>query len=78
MLKPVVAVKDKKIGMFDSPFVVRHNGEAMREFDTVRQDKNTKFGKNPEDFDLYQIGTYDETTGELVTLSPPTHLISGV
>lgn len=78
MKKPVVAVKDKKIGMFDSPFVVRHPGEAMREFDTVIKDTNTKFGKNPEDFDLYQIGTYDESTGELETISPPTHLSSGV
>lgn len=78
MKKPVVAVFDKKIALYETPVIVRHNGEAIREFEILRKDTNTKFGKNPEDFDLFQIANYDETTGQYENLSPATHLISGV
>lgn len=78
MLSNVISVYDKKTGLFDKPFVVRHNGEAIREWDIVTKDTQTKFGKNPEDFDLYQIGTYNDETGEMVSLKPHTHLASGV
>lgn len=74
----IIAVYDKKTGLFDKPFSVRHNAEAIREWDIVIKDTNTKFGKNPEDFDLFQIATYDDSTGEILTLKPHTHLASGV
>ena len=74
----MLAVYDKKTGLYDNPFIVRHNGEAIRGFDHLRKDVNTKFGKNPEDFDLYQIGTYDAQTGNVELITPHTHLLSGV
>lgn len=76
--KPVCAVFDKKVGLFDPPFVVRHTNEALREWFIVRTDKQTKFGKNPEDFDLYQIGSFNEGTGTYKNLPVHTHLASGV
>ena len=75
-MKIVIAVFDKKTALFDQPFHVRHPGEAIREWDIVRKDEKTKFGKNPEDFDLYQIATYDDSTGEYTTAK--THLATGV
>lgn len=75
--EPICAVKDKKTGLFDRPFPVRHVGEAIREFQTVCKDTNTKFGKNPEDFDLYQIGEIDYSQG-LISLPKPLQLVSGV
>lgn len=78
MVIPVIAVYDKKTGLFDNPLTVRHNGEAIREWDVVRKDEKTKYGKNPEDFDLFQIATYNDETGEIASLRPHTHLASGV
>lgn len=78
MKQPVCAIYDKKTGLFDTPFFVRHNGEAVREWDIVRKDPNTKFGKNPEDFDLFQIANYDFQNGEIVPLKPHTHLGTGI
>ena len=74
----VCAIYDKKTGLFDQPMTVRHNGDMIRQWDIVRKDAQTKFGKNPEDFDLYQIATYDDATGNLTALQPHTHLASGV
>lgn len=77
MEKPVCAVFDKKTGLWDSPFVVRHTGEAIREWGIITQDRQTKFGKNPEDFDLFEIGSYNDSTSVL-TSTTPQHLASGV
>lgn len=78
MKNPVCAVYDKKTGLFDQIFTVRHIGEAVREWDIVRKNKDTKFGKNPEDFDLFQIGVYNDELGEVEPVKPHTHLASGV
>lgn len=74
----MVAVFDKKTALYDPPFSVRHTGDAIRQWDIVRADKETKFGKNPEDFDLFEIGTYDDESGKLSNHTPPLHLSSGV
>lgn len=78
MKQNAIAVFDKKTALFDNPFFVRHNGDAIRQWDIVRKDETTKFGKNPEDFDLKQIGTYDDETGLFEILSPHIQLASGV
>lgn len=74
----VIAVFDKKTALYDQPFTIRHNGDAIRQWDIVRTNQETRYGKNPEDFDLFQIGTYDDETGTFENLTPPTHLASGV
>jgi hypothetical protein len=75
---PMLAVYDKKTGHFEPPFVCRHLGDAIREWDIVRKNTDTKFGKNPEDFDLFQIANYNDALGEIETLKPHTHLATGV
>lgn len=78
MKMPIVTVFDKKTALYDKPFVIRHVGDAIRDWDTLRKDQNTRFGKNPEDFDLFQIADYDDLTGEITMHKPHLHLASGV
>lgn len=75
---PVCAVFDKKSGLFDNPFTVRHVAEAVRQWDIVRKDPETKYGKNPEDFDLVNIAEFDVSKGAFKTLQPHRPLASGV
>lgn len=76
--KPVVAVFDKKLALYEMPFTVRHIGEAVREFSDLKKNPETRFGKHPEDFDLFQIAKYSEVTGTFEPCTPPLHLDSGV
>lgn len=78
MQQPIISVYDKKTAIFERPFTVRHIGEAIREWDVVRKDPQTKFGKNPEDFSLHQIGYYDDSKGQFENITPHTHLADGV
>jgi len=77
MQMPVCAVFDKKTGLYENPFVVRHVGEAIREWDFVVKNKETEYGKNPEDFQLMELGSYDFTLGSFVNDTPRT-LATGV
>lgn len=77
MNQPVIAVFDKKTGTYGSIFICRHVGEAIREWDIIRKDTNTKYGKTPEDFDLWQLGEFDESKGAIQN-EPRIQLASGV
>jgi len=67
----ILAIKDIKTGHFDQkPIPVIHSGEIIREFEDLKKNPETKFGKHPEDFNLYAIGTYDTETGELASVHP--------
>lgn len=78
MKQPVCAVFDKKTGLYSNPFTLRHIGDAIREFDIIRKDTNTKIGKNPEDFELFQLANFDEELGQFEELKPALHLSSGM
>lgn len=78
MNQPVCAVFDKKSGMFDSPFVCRHPAEAAREWEAVKKMPETKYGKHPEDYELFQVGNFNHTIGKFENLEIHMQLSSGV
>lgn len=74
----IVTVRDKKTGLYGKPSFVEHTAEVVREWDVIRKDPNTKIGKHPEDFDLFQVATFNDETGEVTQLNPHIHLATGV
>lgn len=63
-------VKDAKVGM-NQPYVANNDLDAMRSFqDTINrepmpgQPKST-LAQHPEDFSLFQLGTFNQQTGEI-------------
>lgn len=60
----VYAVHDKKAKTYETPFCLPNNAYAIRSFqDAVNKD--TPYGKFPEDFELVVLGTYNQETGLL-------------
>lgn len=53
-----------------SPFAARTRGEAMRGFGDAVMNKESEFGKHPEDYALYKIGDYDTVTGVVTGCQP--------
>lgn len=66
MKTPVCAVRDSAAQLFGQPIFVRHTAQAMRSFtdEVNRQDENNTYYKHPEDYELWQIATFDEETGQ--------------
>jgi hypothetical protein len=64
MLK-IYAVMDTKAEAFMNPFYVRTLGEAIRSFTDESNKQESPFFKHPEDFNLFELGDFDQFTGVL-------------
>ena len=59
------ALLDAKVGAFAAPFFFPHVGYAARACADLGADLSTTVGRHPADFVLYEIGEFDDQTGEL-------------
>lgn len=71
MILLAFSVLDEKSGAFGHPFFVSAVGIATRMFGDWVNRKDTPLNGHPEDYRLYQIGTFDDSTAELVAKSTP-------
>jgi len=78
MLTKVFTVYDSKMEAYLAPFYAQAQGSAIRMFSDSINDKNHAFGKHPEDYTLFEIGSYDELTGTLIPLTAHKSLGTGV
>lgn len=56
-------IYDSKAGYYNRPFLVRTKGEALRLFQQAANDTTTSLGQYPEDYILFEIGTFDDLSG---------------
>jgi hypothetical protein len=71
----VYAVYDTKAEAFGQPFFMNADGIAVRSFIEACKNENGEFIKYPNDFTMYQIGTYDDSNACL-TYNKPKELIT--
>jgi len=64
----VYAIKDKRTNEYQQPLVFAHVAEASRFFEDLVNNPQTQLAKWPLDFQLDQIGTYDQKTGKVTHL----------
>lgn len=66
----IYSIFDMKAKAYLQPFFM-HNGEmAQREFTNVINDPSTRFGRNPEDYQLFHLGSFFDDQGEITPVSP--------
>lgn len=70
MIQKVFSVRDGKALAFLQPFFSTASGSAIRAFSDAVQDVKTPLGAHPEDYVLYEIGTFDDSTAVFECLSP--------
>ena len=64
----IVAVKDRAVDAYNRPFYVPTIGAAIRSFTDEVNRKESEMQAHPEDYDLYDMGTFCDQTG---TFLPP-------
>lgn len=69
------SVKDAKSQIFGQIFSARHKSEAVRQLSVVANDGQSMLSRYPSDFELWCLGTMDETTG---IITPAAEFIVGV
>lgn len=70
MILKAFALMDAKVAAFSAPFYAQHPGHAIRMCMEAAMDRNSTIGKYPADFILYEVGSFDDATGELKSASP--------
>lgn len=73
----IFAVRDSAMDAYMRPFMVAAAGVAIREFVDECSRKESQFFAHPEDFELFELGAFDDVTGGVVALSPPRSLFRG-
>lgn len=78
MIMNVYSVYDNAAEAYLQPFFTNTKGTAIRSWTELVNDKEHQFGKYPSDYVLFELGTYDDTTGALVSHDAPKSLGVGV
>lgn len=71
MLLRAFTVYDSKVDGYLRPFFMQTPAEAMRAFKDTVNDGQSPISKHPEDYTLFEVGTFDESTGRIEPLDAP-------
>lgn len=77
-MKKIFTVYDSKAGYYFAPLFYITSGEAIRAFGDVVNDTDHIIGRNPTDFSLFDLGSFDEFTGVFSLNPAPVCIGSGV
>ena len=70
MVTKVFSIYDSKAQMFNVPFFMNNNAMAVRTFVDLVNDPKTNVSRHPEDYSLFEIGTFDDSKGVIVPATP--------
>lgn len=59
------AIKDRQMNAFMAPIALPTTGVAIRMLRDQVNDTNNALFKHPSDYSLWQLGHYDDATGEI-------------
>ena len=72
MIQIIVSVKDTAAQAFGRPIFVPSVAVAVRSLrdEVNRKDSTDDLAKHPDDFELYEIGSFDDSTGIIEVIDP--------
>jgi len=70
MIQKMFSFYDTKAGFFHTPFFFSHPGQAIRAAMDLGGDLSTTIGRHPSDYALYQLGEFDDQTGQATSSQP--------
>lgn len=73
----VYSIFDSAAGVFTAPTIDISDASAVRNFQQALANSGSIMNFKPEDFSLYQIGSFDVESGKLEPFVPPSRLFVG-
>lgn len=67
----ICAVRDRQLDAFMRPFAAQSRGQAIRSFGDETNRNGSDLHAHPEDYELYELGTFDDDTGALTPHAKP-------
>nr|DAE90380.1 MAG TPA: DNA binding protein [Microviridae sp.] len=79
MISRMYVVYDQAVKAFVTPHFCRSHGEAERNFKSAVNDPKTgHLHSSPEQFTLFYVADFDESTGLVSSLSAPQSVVSAI
>lgn len=78
MIQFIYTIHDNKAAAYLPPFYLHNKNMAIRSFADCVQEEGHQFNKHPEDYSLWEIGEFDDLTGEIIYHTPHKALGTGV
>jgi len=75
MKTKIYSVFDKKAKIYNAPVFLHNTGVACRAFGELANNPDHQYGKHPGDYELWEIGTYDDSCALLGPHTEKTHVI---
>lgn len=68
----IFCVKDRATETFGTPMFLVAKGQAIRSFtdEVNRASEDNQLYRHPDDFDLYELGEWETSTGEFLVWTP--------
>lgn len=63
----IYTVYDSCAGIYQRPFVAHSDGEAVRSFGDIANDKEHPIGHHPEHYSLFRLGTFSDQDASINT-----------
>lgn len=73
-----VAVRDSAVDAFMRPFFVPTTAFAIRSFGEEMKNKESPMFAHPEDYALFEVGSFDEESGRFENVDSPRQLVRAV
>lgn len=77
MKKKIYAIRDTKADAFWTPIFSQNHATALRSFESSVREEGSALAKHAEDYQMYYLGEFDESTG-IVEGVPPEHLANAI
>ncbi len=79
MISVIVSVRDSAAEAFGRPMYLQSLGVAIRSFtdEVNRDDKDNQLFNHPDDFDLYELGVFDDSIGKYELRDNPSVIVRG-
>lgn len=74
MILKIFSIRDAAAEAFFPPFFMATRGMAMREFETACKNTESNIGRYPSQFNLYELGEFDDAVGT-IDVHPEPHLV---
>jgi len=70
----VMSIFDSGIAAYGVPFHVNHRQYALRYFENLARDPKSDISKYPSSFHLFELGEFDDETGQITMHQNPISL----
>lgn len=74
MILGIYAIRDAKTEAFAQPMFFVTKGVAIRAFADECENIQSNLHKHPEDFAMFHLGSYNDNSGEFVSLPQPVQI----